>query len=146
MSSDNEEDSPELAAVRKRSGLAGLMAWSAQAPVRNRRASQLVGSGSLVGLSAEDLRNLKEAAGRRGYAVPRFNPQTGRMFTAQWRSWKKLQRKRLANIGPSGEAEELVITPSGRMALKQPNVVVSHTGALPDSKISNQVPSPGVGL
>jgi len=28
----------------------------------------------------------------------------------------------------------------------EPNTVVSHTGALPDSKISNQVPSPGVGL
>ena len=27
-----------------------------------------------------------------------------------------------------------------------PNAVVSHTGALPEAKISNQVPSPGVGL
>lgn len=27
-----------------------------------------------------------------------------------------------------------------------PNSVVSHTGALPDSKISNQVTRPGVGL
>ena len=30
--------------------------------------------------------------------------------------------------------------------LPSPNAVVSHTGALPDAKISNQVPRPGVGL
>ena len=31
-------------------------------------------------------------------------------------------------------------------ALSLPNAVVSHTGALPDAKITNQAPSPGVGL
>ena len=37
---------------------------------------------------------------------------------------------------------------AGLPTSRQPeeNAVVSHTGALPDSKISNQVPSPGVGL
>ncbi len=33
---------------------------------------------------------------------------------------------------------------TGRLLL--PNSVVSHTGALPDAKIPNQAPSPGVGL
>ena len=73
----------------------------------------------LVSLSAEDERNLKEAAGKRGYALPRFNPQTGRMLTAQWRSWRKLQREGFAHIIGSGEAEELEITSAGREALRQ---------------------------
>ncbi len=94
---------------------------SAQAPVEHRKARQLVGSGDVVVLSAEDIRNLKEAAGRRGYAVPRFNPRTGTRLSAQWESWQKLQRKRLADIEGSGEAEDLVITPAGRMALRRHN-------------------------
>jgi hypothetical protein len=101
-------------------------ATSGRPAKRNRKAIVRVGSGTMVGLSAEDIRNLKESAGRRGYAVPRFNPRTGRMLTAQWKSWKKLQRNRLAEIEGSGEAEDLVITPAGRMALKQPNAKVSH--------------------
>lgn len=78
-----------------------------------------VASGRMVSLSAEDERNLKEAAGRRGYALPRFNLQTARMLTAQWRSWLKLQRLGLAHIIGGGEAEELEITPAGRDALRQ---------------------------
>lgn len=96
-------------------------AASVQPAPQIRRANVRVGCGSMVVLSAEDLRNLKEAAGRRGYAVPRFNPKTGRMLSAQWCSWKKLQRKRLAEIEGSGEAEDLVITDAGRTALRQHN-------------------------
>lgn len=47
MSSDNEEDSPELAALRRRTSLACLVR-SAQAAARNRGALSLVGSGALV--------------------------------------------------------------------------------------------------
>lgn len=94
---------------------------SVRPAVRNRAASKRVGCGSMVVLSAEDVRNLKEAAGRRGYAVPRFNPRTGRMLTAQWRSWQKLQRNRLAEIEGSGEAEDLLITDAGKQALRQHN-------------------------
>lgn len=72
----------------------------------------------LVRLSAEDVRNLKEACGRRGYALPRMNPRTGTMLNDQWKSWKKLSRLRLAEIEPSGgEAENLLITAKGRLAL-----------------------------
>jgi hypothetical protein len=81
-----------------------------------------VRSGRLVVLSAEDARNLKAAASRRGYALPRFNRRTGAMLTAQWRSWVKLHKNRLATIEPDGgEAQDLVITTAGRMALRQHN-------------------------
>jgi len=81
-----------------------------------------VRSGRLVVLSAEDVRNLKAAEGKRGYALPRFNHRTGAMLSAQWRSWVKLHKTRLATIEPDGgEAQDLVITAAGRMALKQHN-------------------------
>lgn len=95
---------------------------SVRPAVRNRAASKRVGCGSRVVLSAEDVRNLKEAAGRRGYAVPRFNPRTGRMLTAQWRSWQKLQRNRLAEIEGSGEADDLILTDLGKKVARQANV------------------------
>lgn len=64
-------------------------------------------------LDSEDLRNLKDAARpRKSYALPRFT-KDGEMVDAQWQSWKKLQRLRLANIIGDGEAEELEITGIG---------------------------------
>ena len=86
-----------------------------------------VGSGRFVSLSAEDIRTLKEAGGRRGYALPRFNPRTGTMLTAQWQSWKKLQRNRLAEIEGSGEADDLILTDLGRQVARQANTQVSRT-------------------
>lgn len=81
-----------------------------------------VGSGRFVSLSAEDIRTLKEAGGRRGYALPRFNPRTGTMLTAQWRSWQKLQRNRLAQIEGSGEADDLILTDLGKRVARQANI------------------------
>lgn len=43
------------------------------------------------------------------------------MLTAQWRSWQKLQRNRLAQIEGSGEADDLILTDLGKRVARQAN-------------------------
>lgn len=71
-------------------------------------------------------------------SAPRLWP-----WDAEW--WKPVPQDRVRELVKAGaliaaEIDRLQRSPDG------PNAVVSHTGALPDCKISNQVPSPGVGL
>lgn len=54
---------------------------------------------------------------RRGYVLPRFNRQSGKMLSEQWRSWQKLQRYALGHIEGAGEAESFAINSLGRAVL-----------------------------
>lgn len=72
-------------------------------------------------LNKEDIRNLRDANRKCGYALPRFN-RKGCMVDAQWQSWKKLQAAGLAimeSAGHGAEVEDLVLTAKGRNALRK---------------------------
>jgi hypothetical protein len=116
-------------------------ASSAQAPVENRGASQRVGA---------------DASGSR-----RFPMLEG--MSVDWQTAREIYRlysclygtdqslERLAERGGFGWSEVSLFIKKHQLAKARgmcccANGVVSHTGALPDVKISNQAPSPGVGL